>query len=45
MGRELALQFANLGAIIVCVDINKSANDETVNLINTSSQTKAYGYE
>ena len=45
MGRELALQFAELGSIIVCVDINQSANEETVNMINSSGRTKAHGYQ
>lgn len=30
IGRELALQYSALGGNIVCVDINKETNEETV---------------
>lgn len=43
IGRELALQYAALGANIVCVDINKANNDETVKEIKNRGQ-KAQGF-
>ncbi|KAG6463093.1 epidermal retinol dehydrogenase 2 isoform X2 [Manduca sexta] len=33
VGRELALQLAGLGAIVLCVDVNSTTNEDTVNLI------------
>lgn len=33
MGREVALRFARLGAVIVCVDVNSSSNEETAKII------------
>ncbi|KAF9420314.1 hypothetical protein HW555_003375 [Spodoptera exigua] len=44
MGRETALRFAKLGGIIVCVDINPTGNQETVDLIK-EQKGKAYRYE
>lgn len=44
MGREMALRFARLGAVIVCVDINPAGNQETVELIK-EKKGKAYSYE
>lgn len=44
MGKELALQYADLGATLVCVDINKENNDETVGLVNAKKTSKAYAY-
>ncbi|XP_041975214.1 short-chain dehydrogenase/reductase family 16C member 6-like isoform X2 [Aricia agestis] len=44
MGREMALQFAALGGIVVCVDINASTNKDTVELIK-ENKGKAYGYQ
>lgn len=43
IGRELSLQYAALGANIVCVDINKENNDETVKEIKNRGG-KAQGY-
>ncbi|XP_052750144.1 epidermal retinol dehydrogenase 2-like isoform X3 [Galleria mellonella] len=43
MGRAVALRLGRLGATIVCVDINKQNNDETVELIK-QEKGKAYGY-
>lgn len=45
MGRELALQYAELGATVVCVDINKESNDETVKLLKDLGKTKVYSYQ
>lgn len=33
MGREIAIQLASLGATVLCVDKNKSNNDETIQAI------------
>lgn len=43
IGRELALQYSALGATIVCVDINKDNNDDTVNEIK-SRGGRAHGF-
>lgn len=43
IGKELSLQYAALGANIVCVDINKENNDNTVKEIK-SRGGKAQGY-
>ena len=44
LGRLMALKFAKLGATVVCVDINQSANEETVKEIR-SQGFKAHGYK
>ncbi|GBP38695.1 hypothetical protein EVAR_22343_1 [Eumeta japonica] len=44
MGREMALRFARLGAVLVCVDINSKANQETVDMIKQDNG-KAHRYE
>lgn len=44
MGRETALRFARLGGNIICVDINPTGNQETVDLIKEQKGT-AYKYE
>ena len=44
LGRLMALKFARLGATVVCVDINETSNDETVQKIK-SEGFKAYGYK
>lgn len=44
LGRLMAFKFAKLGATVVCVDINESANDETVREIQ-SQGLKACGYK
>lgn len=44
IGRELALQFASLGATVVCLDINEVANLETVKQISDRAYSKAYSY-
>ncbi|XP_073981368.1 short-chain dehydrogenase/reductase family 16C member 6-like isoform X2 [Rhodnius prolixus] len=43
LGRELCIRLANLKAVVVCVDIRKDINNETVKLIKDSGG-KAYGY-
>ena len=43
IGKEMALQYAALGGNIVCVDINKENNDETVKEIKNRGG-KAQGY-
>ncbi|XP_063549089.1 17-beta-hydroxysteroid dehydrogenase 13-like [Cydia strobilella] len=44
MGREMALRFAKLGAIVVCVDINAKGNEKTVQAIKDNGG-KAHRYE
>ena len=43
IGRLIALRFASLGSIVVCVDINKQANEATVNEIQSKDQ-KAFSF-
>lgn len=43
MGKELALQYSELGATIVCWDINEQLNLDTVKLIKSKGR-KAHGY-
>ncbi|XP_054266345.1 epidermal retinol dehydrogenase 2 [Macrosteles quadrilineatus] len=45
IGRELALQFAQLGAKIVCVDINKEGNEETVKELKDRGFSKVHRFE
>ncbi|XP_043593284.1 short-chain dehydrogenase/reductase family 16C member 6 isoform X2 [Bombus pyrosoma] len=45
IGKELALRYASLGAIVVCLDVNEEGNNETVNEINQNDTLKAYGYK
>jgi NAD(P)-dependent dehydrogenase (short-subunit alcohol dehydrogenase family) len=44
IGKELALQYASLGAIVVCWDINQEENDKTVQELRKIG-SKAYGYK
>lgn len=44
IGRLLALKFADLGCKVVCWDVAKQANDETVRLIK-EAKGEAYGYQ
>jgi len=43
IGRQIALNLGNLGAKIVCWDIEVEANGKLVNELSNSG-TKAYGY-
>lgn len=43
MGRELALQYSDLGATVVCWDINEQLNLDTVKIIKSKGR-KAFGY-
>jgi len=43
IGKEFALQYADLGAIVVCWDVNEETNTKTVNEIKKKGQ-KAFGY-
>uniref|UniRef100_A0A1L8E4X0 Short-chain dehydrogenase/reductase 3 n=1 Tax=Nyssomyia neivai TaxID=330878 RepID=A0A1L8E4X0_9DIPT len=45
IGRELALQYTELGCEVVCLDINESSNGETVALANGLKRGRAYGYQ
>lgn len=44
LGRLMSLRFAKLGAIVVCTDINKQANDAVVEEIK-STGGEAHGYK
>ncbi|CAD7079582.1 unnamed protein product [Hermetia illucens] len=44
IGRELALQYAALGATVICVDINEAGNKETVREANSQGEGEAFGY-
>lgn len=44
IGRELALQYASHGAIVVCCDINEEANQQTANDICALKFPKAHAY-
>lgn len=43
MGRELAIQYSELGATVVCWDINEQLNLDTVKEIKSKGR-KAFGY-
>lgn len=43
VGKELAIQYANLGAKVICWDINEENNKDTVSLIKSKGQT-AFGF-
>lgn len=43
IGRQIALQYSQLGATVVCWDINEQLNLDTVKLIKSKGK-KAYGY-
>ena len=44
IGKELAYQYASLGATVVCWDLNEEWNDKTVQEIRLMG-CKAYGYK
>ncbi|XP_025157211.1 short-chain dehydrogenase/reductase family 16C member 6 [Harpegnathos saltator] len=44
IGRELAIGYASLGATVVCWDINKEINEQTVDEIKKISESSVYGY-
>jgi NADP-dependent 3-hydroxy acid dehydrogenase YdfG len=43
IGRQIAVQYSELGAIVVCWDMNEQLNLDTVKLIKSKGK-KAYGY-
>lgn len=43
VGREIAIQMADLGAIVLCVDKNRSNNEDTVQIIKRKGGS-AVGY-
>jgi len=43
IGKELAIQYACLGAKVVCLDKNKQTNEETVEMIKEIGR-EAYAY-
>ncbi|XP_075217690.1 epidermal retinol dehydrogenase 2-like isoform X2 [Lycorma delicatula] len=45
IGQELAVQFSRLGATVVCLDINKTSNEETVKKIAERGFTKAHNFQ
>uniref|UniRef100_A0A1B0GJD2 Short-chain dehydrogenase/reductase 3 n=1 Tax=Lutzomyia longipalpis TaxID=7200 RepID=A0A1B0GJD2_LUTLO len=45
IGRELALQYTNLGCEVVCLDINEASNAETVEMANGLKRGRAYGFQ
>ncbi|EFN86973.1 Epidermal retinal dehydrogenase 2, partial [Harpegnathos saltator] len=44
LGRELAIGYASLGATVVCWDINKEINEQTVDEIKKIGKSLVYGY-
>lgn len=45
IGKEMAIQYSELGAVVVCWDINEELNSQTVNLIKKSKgNNKCFGY-
>lgn len=44
IGKEMAQQYSALGATVVCWDINEKLNQETVNLLKSKGNNKAFGY-
>ncbi|BES92264.1 oxidoreductase activity [Nesidiocoris tenuis] len=44
IGRELALQYSALGAVVVCLDINDEGNAETVKLIKETGIKRVHAY-
>lgn len=44
LGRILAKKMARLGAVVVCVDINKAENDKTVKMM-TVNGLRAFGFQ
>lgn len=44
IGRELALQYTDLGATVVCVDINETGNQQTVSDCNRLQRGTAHAY-
>lgn len=43
MGKQLALQYSDLGATVVCWDINEKLNNDTVKILKSKGK-KAFGY-
>lgn len=44
IGRELALQYGELGATVICVDIDETGNSETAKLMNEIGIKKVHHY-
>ncbi|XP_073992946.1 firelighter isoform X2 [Rhodnius prolixus] len=45
IGQELAVQFGELGAVVVCLDINEKGNEETIQLLKEKGCTRAHAYK
>ncbi|XP_040597426.1 epidermal retinol dehydrogenase 2 [Mesocricetus auratus] len=44
LGRLLALQFAHLGSVLVLWDVNKEANEETLQIAREAGATRVHAY-
>lgn len=45
IGKELAIGYASLGATVVCWDVNKETNEQTMNEIIKMGRTSVYAYQ
>ncbi|XP_029663820.1 short-chain dehydrogenase/reductase family 16C member 6-like [Formica exsecta] len=45
IGKELAIQYALLGAIVVCIDVNQQSNEKVANEIKEIKKTSVYTYQ
>ncbi|XP_070161826.1 short-chain dehydrogenase/reductase family 16C member 6-like [Polyergus mexicanus] len=45
IGKELAVQYAHLGAIIVCIDVNQQSNEKVANKIKEIEKSPVYAYQ
>lgn len=45
IGKELAIQYAQLGATVVCLDVNQQSNDKTTNEIKEMAKSSVYAYQ
>ncbi|CAL1687951.1 unnamed protein product [Lasius platythorax] len=45
IGKELAIQYAHLGATVVCLDVNQQLNEKTANEIKETAKSPVYAYQ
>ncbi|XP_032671620.1 short-chain dehydrogenase/reductase family 16C member 6-like [Odontomachus brunneus] len=45
IGKELAIGYASLGATVICWDINKESNEQTMNEIKAMGKSSVYAYQ
>ncbi|KAL6436709.1 hypothetical protein ACFW04_004859 [Cataglyphis niger] len=45
IGKELAIQYAHLGATVVCLDINQQLNEKVANEIKEIEKSPVYAYQ